>query len=570
MSAVALPPRPRRFPRLPSAPLVLLLAALATVFVFGADNRGRFYRSGHHDQVSADYLSIAANFSPAHRFLLFKWQRDVDGTAGPRYAVYHRFPIGGPALIALVTAPFRDNLSTQLHAARLLMLGFFAAAAVLAYLALSRLTASRWVALTAALLAFSSYYALCYSDLIFFHGPPFGMLLTFHGLVVFLQDGRFRQLLVKTCAALLLDWIVLALVAAFVALAAARRFIPRAFPGQLPRPRHCVMLGGLSLLLSAALLTFNLVQEHTALGGTRTWRDLDSSVNSLRYRTGLDPEFNERFAVELAWPRFLAEQFRRIGTLSTPYALLPSGTPHPPAVLAAGGLVMSAAVLVVLPFVRGRLAVAALVLSGFCWSLPLRNTAAFHDFMALFYVGIPLVVFAAGAAELRRRAGDRAAVGLSAAALAIFVLSSHRMSGVSVDAETAATRDALMADFETIRRMTAGHPVYVPVWKMDPDFAGSPRGLSYFLAGSVLYERFNSRVRPCHPGFVVSRTRVAGAELLTPDSRLAFLYDRGDYDRHTQPADSGAPATARARTDCSHLGRPSTPADGLDRKERNR
>ena len=569
MSAVALPPRPRRFPRLPSAPLVLLLAALATVFVFGADNRGRFYRSGHHDQVSADYLSIAANFSPAHRFLLFKWQRDVDGTAGPRYAAYYRFPIGGPALIALVTAPFRDNLSTQLHAARLLMLGFFAAAAVLAYLALSRLTANRWVALTAALLAFSSYHALYYSDLIVFHGPPFGMLLTFHGLVVFLQDGRFRQLLVKTCAALLLDWIVLALVAAFVALAAARRFIPRAFPGQLPRPRHCVMLGGLSLLLSAALLTFNFVQEHTAAGEPRAWRDLES-VSSLRYRTGLDPEFNERFADRLAWPRFLAEQFRRIGTLSTPYALLPSGTPHPPAVLAAGGLVMSAAVLAVLPFVRARLAVAALVLSGFCWSLPLRHAAAFHDFMALFYVGIPLVVFAAGAAELRRRAGDRAAVGLSAAALAIFVLSSHRMSGMSVDAETAATRDALMADFETIRRMTAGHPVYVPVWVGTPEFAGPPVAVAYYLAGSVLYERFNSRVRPCHPGFVVSRARVAGADLLTPDNRLAFLYDRGDYDRHTQPADSGAPATARARTDCSHLGRPSTPADGLDRKERNR
>ena len=230
---------------------------------------------------------------------------------------------------------------------------------------------------------------------------------------------------------------------------------------------------------------------------------------------------------------------------------------------------MSAAVLAVLPFVRGRLAVTALVLSGL-WALPMRHWTAFHDFFGVYYVGIPLVVFAAGAARLRRQAGDRAVVGLSVAALALFVLSSHRMSGVGIDAETAATRDALTADFETIRRMTAGHPVYVPVWKMDPDFAGSPRGLSYFLAGSVLYERFNSRVRPCHPGFVVSRTRVAGAELLTPDSRLAFLYDRGDYDRHTQPADSGSPAAPRARTDCSHLGRPSTPADSLDPEERRR
>ena len=564
-----MPPPASRSPRLPSVPLVLLLAALSTVFVFGPD-RGRFYRPGHHDYMSAELMSIAVNFSPAHGFLRFHNLQNLEGTH-PRYSTYQRFPVGVYALTALATSPFRADLSAGIRAGRLLMLGFFAAAAVLAYLALSRLTANRWVALTAALLAFSSYYALHYNDMLAVYGMPglFGVLLTFHGIVVFLQDGRFRQLLVKTCAALLLDWIVLALVAAFVALATARRFIPRAFPGQLPRPRHCVMLGGLSLLLSATLLTFNLVQEHTALGGTGTWRDLDSSVNSLRYRTGLDPEFNERFAVELAWPRFLAEQFRRIGTLSTPYALLPSGTPHPPAVLAAGGLVMSAAVLAVLPFVRGRLAVTALVLSGL-WALPMRHWTAFHDFFGVYYVGIPLVVFAAGAARLRRQAGDRAVVGLSAAALALFVLSSHRMSGVGIDAETAATRDALTADFETIRRMTAGHPVYVPVWKMDPDFAGSPRGLSYFLAGSVLYERFNSRVRPCHPGFVVSRTRVTGAELLTPDSRLAFLYDRGDYDRHTQPADSGSPAAPRARTDCSHLGRPSTPADSLDPEERRR
>ena len=560
----------RRFPRLPSAPLVLLLAGLTTVFVFGHDQRGGFYRPGHHDQITADHLSIAVNLSPAHRFLMFKWLRDVDGTAG-QYAVYNRFPIGGYALIALATSPFRGDLSARLRAARLLMLGFFAATAVLTYLALSRLTASRWVALTAALLAFSSYYALYYNDLIDPHGPPmatFGVLLTFHGLVVFFKDGRFRQLLVKTCAALLLDWTVLALVAAFVALASARKFLPVTFSGQLPRPRHCVILGGLSLLLFAALLTFNLAQEHAAFGGTRAWQNLPS-VDSLRDRTGFNPEFNERYADELAWPAFLAEQFRRIGTLSTPYALLPGGTPHPPRALAVG-VVMSAAALAVLPFVRGGLAGAALVLSGFCWLLPLRNVTAFHDFLSVFHVGIPLVVFAAGAAGLRRLAGDRAIVGLSVAALALFVLSSHRMSGVGVDAETAETRDALMSDFQTIRRMTAGHPVYVPVWVGSPGFAGSPVALAYYLAGSVIYERFSGRVRPCHPGFVVSRTRVAGADLLTPDNRLAFLYDRGDYDRHTRPADSGPSAALRARTDCSHLGRPSTPADDVDLEEQRR
>ena len=47
---------------------------------------------------------------------------------------------------------------------------------------------------------------------------PFGAALVFHGMAVFVQEGRFRQLLVKTCAALLLGWHVYALLLPFIAL----------------------------------------------------------------------------------------------------------------------------------------------------------------------------------------------------------------------------------------------------------------------------------------------------------------------------------------------------------------
>ena len=208
-----------------AAPLALLLAALATVFLFGND-RGHFYRPGHHDRVSAEHMAVAANLSPAHHFLMVRY---LNANASG-YSMYNRFPVGGYALTALATSPFRGDLSLRLHAARMLMLGFFAAAAVLAYLALSRLAASRWTALTATLLAFSSYYGLYYNDMITPEIAPglFGVLLSFHGVVVFLQDGRFRQLLVKACAALLLGWHVLAVVAAFVVLGLARvLLVPR-------------------------------------------------------------------------------------------------------------------------------------------------------------------------------------------------------------------------------------------------------------------------------------------------------------------------------------------------------
>ena len=108
-------------------------------------------------------MAVPANLSPAHHFLMFMHLGEASDDPDRGYAMYNRFPVGGYALIALATSPFRGALSLRLHAARMLMLGFFAAAAVLAYLALSRLAASRWTALTATLLAFSSYYGLYYN-----------------------------------------------------------------------------------------------------------------------------------------------------------------------------------------------------------------------------------------------------------------------------------------------------------------------------------------------------------------------------------------------------------------------
>ena len=54
----------------------------------------------------------------------------------------------------------------------------------------------------------------------------FGVMLVFHGMVLFEQEGRFRQLLVKTAVALLLGWHAVGLVAAFVLLTLGRELVP--------------------------------------------------------------------------------------------------------------------------------------------------------------------------------------------------------------------------------------------------------------------------------------------------------------------------------------------------------
>ena len=542
-----------------SFPLVLLLLASSTVFLFGND-RDRFYRPGAHDWVSSEHLAVAVNLSPAHNFLMFHRLSGVEEGGGLRYQPYNRFPVGGYALISLATLPFRDDLSAQLYAARMLMLAFFAAAAVAAYTATSRLSSSRWIALTAVLLSFSSYYHLYWNDMV--HPKTmmdlFGVLLTFHGIVVFLQEGRFRQLLVKACTALLLGWHVLALILAFVLLgmmsevvrmrSTVRKKGAAGSPAALPlrgESRRYLTFGVVTLLLAASILTFNIVNEYTANDGTVGWTNL-SSVGSMLRRTGLDEEFNEQHADSVAWSPFLEEQLRRIGRLSVPFALL-SGADPTESSLYALGIVMTVLCLVCLAFVRPGLPFTILVLSGFLWALPMRHNTALHDYECLFYIGIPLVVFTAGTSFMSRLSSRAGLAGLSGAAVLVFVLSSAEMGRVGHDAEAADIQEALIADFEVIRRMTKGKTVYVTT-SYSPEnvirFAGARHALHYYLAGSVIHYKYDERGRrwlPCRPGFVVTRERVEGAAPLTPENRLTFLYDRADYDKAVQLPHSCAP-----------------------------
>ena len=217
-------------------PLALLLLALSSVFVFGNDRSlvhseasgaHRSHDRGQHGWISLQTLTIAANLSAEHYFLgyLARW-RDQHGE--PAYWVYNRFPPSAHGVIALAIRPFGDDFPRAVRAARLLMLAFFAAAAVLAYLSLVRLLGDRRIALAATLLACSSHYLLFYNDMISAEASTnlFGVMLAFHGMVLFAQEGRFRQLLVKTAVALLLGWHAVGLVAAFVPLAPGRELVP--------------------------------------------------------------------------------------------------------------------------------------------------------------------------------------------------------------------------------------------------------------------------------------------------------------------------------------------------------
>lgn len=536
-------------------PLALLALALSTVFVFGND-RGVFYRPGHHDTISSEHLTIAENLAPKHGFSMFRRQiLDADGDVA--YEPYNRFPIGSYTLIKLATLPFGGDLWAKIYAARWLMLLVFSATAILAYLSLCRLTSNRWIALTATSLAYSSHFLLYYNDMI---SPDvgigsLGVMLTFHGMVIFVQDGRFHQLLAKTCGALLLDWHVFALALPFVVLGlgselwrARSSILP---PLTLDRAKRLTaililsrwsMLGGAALLVGLSVLAFNFANEYRALNGETALTELPSFRSMMR-RTGIDDHFIST-SDSYRWPNFLRTQTRHITQMTIPFAAIrPLAGDYSPPIRTAtigaalpmsglGVLIFGAALLLGLIFIRNKILTATLLLYGLCWAIPMRGSVGTHNFEAWIYIGVPLIFFAALLLWLHRTfKRERFIAGAAIAAVLVFAASSFQMNRVAHGEDAAEFERQALEDLNVIRRLTPegaiiavryrGEAVIAPNWGFQGGFAGARHALDFSLA-----QRFIQYRGPLvDDGFVITEERIDTDALLTPRNRRIFLYD---------------------------------------------
>lgn len=586
-------------------PWIVLLLALSTVFVFSHD-RGSFYRFGHHGTISSQTMAVAANLAAEHRFLLFLRQY-ADPDAGLRYTPYARFPIGTYALVKLATWPFRADPDAALLAAQWLMLAFFVAAAAMAYLALCRILAHRWLALTAVLLTFSSYLYLYYNDMVASEIPSlFGVLLTFHGMTVFVQEKRLRPLLVKTCIALLLGWHVMAWLLAFIVFGLARalfrlRTPRRAAAGRAPAAAtptvvRYVQLGVVALLFCASVMAFQLGAEYAALDGAVPFRRLPT-VGSYLMRVGIDDTYVAQFDT-LRWRPFLQKQLAYIGGMAIPYAFRPiDGLAYADPRGAGLGLAIVGVSLLGLAVLRPRVLIATLLCGGWFYVVPVRGSAGLHDLEAMFHVGVPLTFFALtatawhrwrpvealGAGLLRGWSrvcgfsaprGRRGVLAVQAALLPLaaalaFGFSSAAASRVGHTAHMAAFRHALAADLKAIRQRTAGRTVCLPA--LAQTWYHSVNVFFYYLAGSYI-EHGDPYCLRRSATFLLAPVKAEGEALLTPDNRFMHLYRRAalsesPYATAYRNVSAGVPA-ARSRFDLflvdkvlTYVREPCAPAD---------
>ena len=523
-----------------SLPTLLLAAALLTTFAFTI-SPAHYYSPMEWD--TAKNMAIVENLSPEHNFRMFTgFYLGRDGE--PEYNMYSRFPIGGFLLLKLVTLPFGDDLTAKVFAGRMFMLAFFIAAAFLAYHALVRIVSNKWIAATATLVSFSSYYVLFYSSWISneMMGGLFGVMLTFHGIVVFTQERRFRQLALKTSAALLLDWHVYALLIPFAALGICKDLRMRPRGGSrfslwsFIRESTYLKLGALSLLLGVGLLAFNFISEYDALNGETPLTELPS-VQSAVYKTSLDTG-----GIEFPWGDFLRRQFYRIVGASAPYWLtdwegvglerLPGG---PPFFLVSIGFLLSAASLIGLRFMRrDRISLASLALAGFIWAALMRTNTYGHLLESIYWVGVPLTLWVLLLLAARRIGCARLIPAAALASALMFTLSAHQMLAKGPDAQPEIDRQqAIISDVANIRDIALGKNIVVAHsydetlafhgnYTLDAYFSGS------YVYGSYDGEQYNL---PNEHYTLITHHRDEEFRLLTPENKFLFLYDQ------TRPAD---------------------------------
>ena len=526
-------------------PLLLLLLALSTVFLFGNDRRDSLNRNA---SLSNKNMAITANLSPDHNFLLFKYRTLNDEVH--HYVPYSRWPIGTYALIKLTILPFEDDKATSFYAASLLMLLFFAASAVLAYFALCRLTFDPWIALTATALSFSSYYWLHYNDAVASETSPrmFGIMLTFHGMVIFMQDGRFRQLLVKSCIALLLCWPVMSLLLPFIVLGLAHEMVHsytadspssllsrmRSVAASLFSSRYLI-LGVVALLFCALVMAFNFTTEYRALDVPLAQLP---TIQSMLKRLSINPVLLSTHADQLDWQPFLRNQFFRISVMSTPfsvfslfgYSALEVRQSYLPDYLPYLGIVIFGVCLLGLIFVRHKILMATLLLGGWCWVLPLRSSTGIHAMDALVFTGIPLVFFLNGASSLLsilKRLSPRLSryliAGLAVATLLVFVLSNFSIASYSFGRATI-SKD-LAADLATIHKITEGKNVssFRSTFPLHGYGLLTMRHIMMYYLTNTFIDYYNYNIHYPYD-YLILPMRIDGDALLTPENRHLFLY----------------------------------------------
>jgi hypothetical protein len=489
----------------------VLLVILSQNRVVGWEPGYNELQPGHHGWVSSHTLAVIAHARPSNAFVGYALAiEDEDGQLDFDY--FDRYPVffsaGMHALLSL-----KARLSTQVFLAKQAMNGVFLLTVLAAYLLLRKLSVPPLPSLVATLLAVSSPYLLFYKDMVHYDQPALlGMLLLILAIAVNKIDGKRAVVYLATLAATSLgrgyaSLVILALWFALEAVEALRH-------SPAPWPKRIFGLLSLTafraLLLGVGWATLNLAYNIYVEAAKRGLPALQTSiVNSAVNRLALSQEFNASYADLLAWRYFISDELIRLVRWSFPIWDYEGSW-----LLSALVVVLMLTVIVLfgrsLDSARRKVLV-ILVLSGPIWLFMMRNLSAFHDYTAMYFLGIPLAFFASIVSLVRLpRLGWVVALILS---LAVFsarnaqIQDLHRAIGA---ASSSYTHDFM--------RIAAALPAQGQAIYLADGVPYAPYAFGFYLPDQLLASAENA-------DYTISRNRRLLPTNLTPENSRLFLFE---------------------------------------------
>ena len=496
---------------------MVILIAIITTFVL--QNKIVGFEPGyddlqpkHHGWVSSQGLAIITTATLENHFVGYAVAVKDDQNK-INYDYFDRYPVFFSATFNLVLSLF-SKLSDKVYVAKQGMNLIFLCTLIMAFLIVDKLTKNKPLSLTVVLLTFSNPFLLFYKDMVHFDQPAlFGCLLLIYAIVIYKIDGKKNLLYISTFVAIGMgrgyaSYPILILWVGFetIMILKSKDFDWNVKLKTLIRhPSFLLLMIG--IIWGASLLSYNIIVE----ANKREIPILQTSILlSAQKRLSLNPEFNLENEPIINWQDFSISQVNRIIQWSFPITKVNFEFFGNSILLVLMIIIMG--IFIWKQATEKRIIYLIIILFGFAWLIPLRNLAAFHDYTAMYYIGIPLIFFLSLLSFLNP--SQKASYFLLIVGLLIYISAIVQVKHLHESRAGNAnqyTYDFMQIDQEIIG---TGNNIY-----LKNDIPHAPYVALFYLPGQYL-----SPIELAD--YVISPNRDYGPDNLTPHNHIMFLFKK--------------------------------------------
>ncbi len=495
---------------------ILILFIIVGSIVFISQNNNISFQTGHHGFLSSHGMAISKNISFEHNLLMFNYMSIEDNKI--YYKAYNRFPITIFLIIKLAISIFPNDLAVEILIARYIILIFYLASIIITYKTLNILINSRILSFSVTLLVFSSYYLQYYNDMIFNDYPAlFGLLLTFNGIVVYNKDrDRYKQLLIKSIIAVLLGWQVYSLLFTYAFYCFIKNFIldkkvnrvyiKRLVFNNYTKLLFCTIIVGFLILLFQILNEVNVTKNDLLKTPT---------IVSMQNRLGLNKKFEYKYYKYINHKQTLKIQTSRVIGMVSPF--------YKNKLFSKIYVIIISIIFIYSLLKYGKQyyqlfeLLLLLVIAGILWGFGMNNFTNFHEFQAIYYIGIPIIIYSSIAILIKELFSSHMSLYLLSISLVVFLINTFIYNSIK-------NTMALKSNIYTYDMQNNNYYIR-QLSKICFDgnitkLCGGYHGCEFYLSGNYLEIDKNSSC-----DFLISKNRkYKDAILLTPNNKKLFLY----------------------------------------------